>query len=81
MSIVKGVGVLALATALESAAVAQTFTGGLRGAVRDANGVVPGVAVELINEATNQTRAASPMTPASTALPRCRRAPTPSERR
>jgi hypothetical protein len=33
-------------------ATAQTFTGGLRGAVRDANGVIPGVAVQLINEAT-----------------------------
>ena len=27
------------------AAAAQTFTGGVRGAVRDANGVIPGVAV------------------------------------
>ena len=35
-----------------SFAAAQTFTGGLRGAVRDANGVIPGVTVELINEAT-----------------------------
>ena len=33
-------------------ATAQTFTGGLRGAVRDANGVIPGVTVQLINEAT-----------------------------
>ena len=33
-------------------AAAQTFTGGVRGAVRDANGVIPGVAVQLINEAT-----------------------------
>ena len=33
-------------------AAAQTFTGGVRGAVRDANGVIPGVAVTLINEAT-----------------------------
>jgi hypothetical protein len=28
-----------------STATAQTFTGGLRGAVQDANGVVPGVTV------------------------------------
>ena len=34
-----------------SFAAAQTFTGGVRGAVRDANGVIPGVTVELINEA------------------------------
>ena len=33
-------------------AAAQTFTGGVRGAVRDANGVIPGVTVQLINEAT-----------------------------
>ena len=30
---------------------AQTFTGGVRGAVKDAGGVVPGVTVTLINEA------------------------------
>src|SRR5258706_1167175 len=32
---------------------AQQFTGGVRGAVRDANGVIPGAAVTLTNEATN----------------------------
>jgi hypothetical protein len=37
-------------------AAAQTFTGGVRGAVRDANGVIPGVAVQLINEATTVAR-------------------------
>ncbi len=37
-------------------AAAQQFTGGVRGAVRDANGVVPGVAVTLTNEATNVSR-------------------------
>ena len=35
---------------------AQQFTGGVRGAVRDANGVVPGVAVTITNEATNIAR-------------------------
>jgi hypothetical protein len=35
---------------------AQQFTGGMRGAVRDANGVIPGVAVTLTNEATNISR-------------------------
>ena len=35
---------------------AQTFTGGLRGAVRDANGVIPGVTVTLNNDATGATR-------------------------
>ncbi|MEZ5285223.1 MAG: carboxypeptidase-like regulatory domain-containing protein, partial [Vicinamibacterales bacterium] len=38
------------------AAHAQTFTGGLRGAVRDANGVIPGVTVTLLNEGTGATR-------------------------
>ena len=37
-------------------ALAQTFHGGLRGAVREAGGVVPGVTVTLINEATNVSR-------------------------
>jgi trimeric autotransporter adhesin len=35
---------------------AQQFTGGVRGAVRDANGVIPGAAVTLTNEATNISR-------------------------
>ena len=35
---------------------AQQFTGGIRGAVKDANGVIPGVAVTLTNEATNISR-------------------------
>src|SRR6185312_2563444 len=48
-------GVLLLCTAAAPAG-AQQFTGGVRGAVRDANGVVPGVAVTLTNEATNIAR-------------------------
>ena len=52
-------GVVALTVALgTSAAWAQTFTGGLRGAVRDANGVIPGVTVELLNEETGINREA-----------------------
>src|SRR5688572_8433403 len=43
---------LLLVPLVTSTATAQTFTGGLRGAVRDANGVIPGVTVQLINEAT-----------------------------
>jgi hypothetical protein len=35
---------------------AQTFTGGIRGAVRDSGGVVPGAEVTLLNEATKITR-------------------------
>lgn len=46
---------LVVATA-GSYAGAQTFTGGVRGAVKDANGVIPGVSVQLINEATGQAR-------------------------
>src|SRR5262245_54384385 len=39
-----------------ASAGAQQFTGGVRGAVRDANGVIPGVTVTLTNEATNVSR-------------------------
>ncbi|MEP7116873.1 MAG: TonB-dependent receptor [Acidobacteriota bacterium] len=41
-----------------SFAAAQTFTGGLRGAVKDANGVIPGVTVQLVNDATGASREA-----------------------
>ena len=34
----------------------QSFQGGLRGTVKDANGVVPGAGVTIINEATNVQR-------------------------
>ena len=39
-----------------STAWAQTFTGGVRGVVTDANGVIPGVTVTLTNESTNAAR-------------------------
>jgi hypothetical protein len=45
-----------MALATSTSGGAQTFTGGLRGAVRDPGGVVPGVAVQLVNELTNQSR-------------------------
>ena len=45
-----------LVLAVAASAGAQQFTGGVRGAVRDANGVIPGVAVTLTNEATNVSR-------------------------
>ena len=38
--------------------LAQTYHGGLRGAVRDSGGVVPGVHVNLLNEANGTTRSA-----------------------
>jgi hypothetical protein len=44
--------------AVPPTAFTQTFTGGLRGAVRDANGVIPGVTVQLVNDATAQNREA-----------------------
>jgi hypothetical protein len=37
-------------------AMGQTFQGGLRGGVKDAQGVIPGVTVTLVNEATNVGR-------------------------
>jgi trimeric autotransporter adhesin len=51
-------GIFAMAMMLAVGATAQTFTGGVRGAVRDANGVIPGVTVQLVNEGTGQTREA-----------------------
>jgi trimeric autotransporter adhesin len=39
-----------------SLGTAQTFTAGVRGAVRASGGVVPGVTVQLINDATNAVR-------------------------
>ncbi len=39
-----------------SSAIAQTFTGGVRGSVMDSGGVVPGVTVTLINEANGASR-------------------------
>ena len=47
---------LLIAPLFTSTAFAQTFTGGLRGAVKDANGVIPGVTVTLINENTGASR-------------------------
>ena len=43
---------------LSTTVYGQAFQGGLRGSVRDANGVIPGVEVVLVNEATNFTRTA-----------------------
>ena len=56
--LVEIVSLLLLLLLAGATAFAQTFTGALRGAVRDANGVIPGVTVELINEATNVGREA-----------------------
>ena len=48
-------GVL-LVVAAAGAAAGQGFQGGLRGAVHDANGVVPGAEVTITNEQTNASR-------------------------
>jgi len=39
-----------------SSVFAQGYQGGIRGAIRDANGVIPGAEVSIVNEATNLTR-------------------------
>jgi hypothetical protein len=50
-------GVLAAGLALAPVwAVAQTFTGGVRGTVQESGGIVPGVTVQLVNEETGATR-------------------------
>ncbi len=45
-----------LVLGLASDVAAQQFTGGVRGAVRDANGVIPGVEVALVNTDTEAAR-------------------------
>ena len=50
--ILSGLVLLAAAVPL----LAQTYHGGLRGAVRESGGVIPGVSVTLTNEATNVSR-------------------------
>lgn len=47
-------GLLLLGSATEG--LSQQFTGNIRGAVRDAGGIIPGVTVTLINEGTNVSR-------------------------
>ncbi|HUE90020.1 MAG TPA: carboxypeptidase-like regulatory domain-containing protein [Vicinamibacterales bacterium] len=54
--VLKVAGVIAVVLMMSSTVAAQTFTGGLRGTVRDANGVIPGVTVQLLNEATGAPR-------------------------
>ena len=49
--------VCALCSPLTAVLSAQTYTGGLRGAVSDAQGIVPGATVTLINEQTSAKRA------------------------
>jgi len=53
--------VVAFAFALMAATLvsAQTYQGGMRGLVKDAQGVIPGVEITLINEDTNAARTAT----------------------
>jgi hypothetical protein len=53
-----GLLALLIVPLVSSTTFAQTFTGGIRGAVRDSGGVVPGVTVTLVNEATAIVREA-----------------------
>jgi hypothetical protein len=50
-------------------ASAQSFQGGLRGSVKDAQGVIPGVTVTLLNEANGVTRDTVSTPRASTHFP------------
>jgi hypothetical protein len=56
LAFVIGIGMAAIACA--GSAWAQGFQGGLRGAIKDAGGAVPGATVTLTNEATNLARSA-----------------------
>ena len=56
--VLRSSAIVMMSVAVTATAWAQTFTGGLRGAVRDANGVIPGVAVTLTNDATGAGREA-----------------------
>ena len=48
---------IALIVVAGGVARGQTYQGGMRGVVKDAQGVIPGVEVTLVNEATNAVRA------------------------
>jgi hypothetical protein len=56
LQVVSGVLVCAWLLGMAASAHAQTFQGGLRGAVKDVQGVIPGVTVTLTNEGTGVSR-------------------------
>jgi hypothetical protein len=57
MRIVRSAVWILVAALLSSAPlVAQSFQGGLRGVVKDAQGVIPGASVTIVNESNNITR-------------------------
>src|SRR5215213_9174023 len=51
-----GLIVTGLLLAAPAMAIAQSYQGGLRGAVRDADGVIPGAGVVLVNDETTLER-------------------------
>jgi hypothetical protein len=53
-----GIALCVLVLGVARGAAAQSFQGGLRGSIKDAGGVVPGVEVMLTNEQTNLKRSA-----------------------
>ena len=62
-------------------AAAQSFQGGLRGSVKDAQGVIPGVTVTLTNEANGVTRDTVSNASGEYSFPALDPAATPSRRR
>src|SRR5262245_31024058 len=55
-ALTSGLLAVSLVAASTVEARAQSFQGGLRGSVKDAQGVIPGVTVMLVNESTNVSR-------------------------
>ena len=55
LQLVAGLAFLAAAVPL----LAQTYHGGIRGAVREPGGLIPGASVTLVNEATNVARSST----------------------
>ena len=49
-------GLLCMCVAFPAGIAAQSFQGGLRGVVKDPQGVIPGVTVTLVNEQTGVSR-------------------------
>src|SRR5581483_4020751 len=52
-----GLSAVVVSTLVATAAAGQTFHGGIRGSIRDANGIVPSAAVTLVDETTGLARA------------------------
>ena len=72
--------IAAMSLALAATAGAQSLQGGLRGVVKDPQGVIPGVTVTLVNEKTASRATRRPTASANTRSPPSNPAPTRSER-